>query len=127
MSIYKGFNTIGSDFGPYKLADNQLVIRDFLNHLYIRKGEKIHRPNFGSIIWSSLFEPLTPALKEAIRADVESAAKYDPRIKLINRVVVTEYQSGLRLDVQITFSSNNETVNLNLQFDKETQKISLLV
>jgi phage baseplate assembly protein W len=126
MSIYRGFNTIGRDFGPYKLKDNSLVIRDLLNHLYIRKGEKLHNAEFGSIIWTSIFEPLTPALKEAIRKDIETVAGYDPRIRLIDRVVVQEYENGLRIDVQITFSANNEVANLALQFDRQSQKISIL-
>jgi phage baseplate assembly protein W len=125
MSIYRGFNTIGRDFGPYKLKDNSLVVRDFLNHLHMRKGEKLHNPKFGSIIWQSLFEPLTPALKEAIRVDVDRIARYDPRIRVVDRVDVTEYQNGLRVDLQITFSTNNETVNLSLQFDREAQNASL--
>ena len=126
MSIYRGFNTIGRDFGPFKLKDNALVIRDFLNHLYIRKGEKIHNPEFGSIVWASIFEPLTPALKEAIRADIEKIASYDPRIRLVNRIIVQEYENGLRVDVQLSFSANNETASLALQFDRETQKISIM-
>lgn len=126
MSIYRGFNTIGKDFGPYKLRDNSLVIRDLLNHLYIKKGEKIHNAEFGTIIWASLFEPLTPALKEAIRKDIEQVAKYDPRIRLIDRVIVQEYENGLRIDLQVTFSLNNEVANLALQFDKQKQNISII-
>jgi phage baseplate assembly protein W len=124
MSIYRGFNTIDRNYGPYKLHDNALVIRDLLNHLYIRKGEKINKPEFGCMIWTSLFEPLTSALKEAIRSDIERIVSYDPRIRNLSRVVVQEYQNGIRLDVQITFSANNEITNLALQFDKETQSIS---
>lgn len=126
MSLYRGFNTIGRNFGPYKLRDNSLVVRDFLNHLYIRKGEKIHNAEFGTIIWASIFEPLTPALKESIRKDIEKVATYDPRIRLIDRVVVQEYESGLRIDLQITFSVNNEVANLALQFDRQTQAIAIL-
>lgn len=123
MSIYRGFNTIGRDYGPYKLKDNALVIRDLLNHFYIRKGEKINNPEFGSIIWASLFEPLTANLKEQIRADVDRICRYDPRIRVLDRVTVQEYENGLRLDVQITFSTNNETANLALEFDRNTNQI----
>lgn len=124
MSIYRGFNTIDRDFGPYKLRDQALIIRDLLNHLSIRKGEKLHNPNFGSIIWNVLFEPLTPAIKEDIRKDVERVVNYDPRIRQLNRVVVTEYESGLRLDVEITFSSTDQRANLQLSFDRDTRLLS---
>ena len=124
MSIYRGFNTIDRDFGPYKLRDQALIIRDLLNHFAIRKGEKLHNPNFGSIIWNTLFEPLTPAIKEDIRKDVERVVGYDPRIRVLNRVVVTEYESGLRLDVEITFASTDQRANLQLEFDRNTRQLS---
>jgi phage baseplate assembly protein W len=123
MAIYKGFNTVGRDFGPYKLTDNALVIRDLLNHLYIRKGEKLHNPSVGSIIWDSLFEPLTPALKEAIRADIERIVKADPRIRVLDRVVIQEWENGLRVDAQITFSTTNQVSVLALMFDRNTNQI----
>lgn len=123
MSIYKGFNTVDRDFGPYKLTDNSLVIRDLLNHLYIRKGEKLHNPNVGSIIWDSLFEPLTPALKEAMRADIERIVKNDPRIRVLDRVIIQEWENGVRIDARITFSSTNQVANLALGFDRNTNKI----
>jgi phage baseplate assembly protein W len=126
MSIYKGFNTIGRDFGPYKLVDEALIVRDLLNSLYIRKGEKLMNPTFGTIIWSSLFEPLTPALKEAIRSDVQRMVNQEPRISALDSVVVQEYENGLRIDLQLTFSSTNQTTALSLQFDKQTQKLSVL-
>lgn len=124
MSIYRGFNTIDRDFGPYKLRDQALILRDLLNHFAIRKGEKLHNPNFGSIIWNTLFEPLTAAIKEDIRKDVERIVGYDPRIRQLNRVVVTEYESGLRLDVEITFASTDQRSNLQLNFDRNTRQLS---
>lgn len=124
MSVYKGFNTIDRDYGPYHLRDNSLVLRDFLNHLYIRKGEKLMNPDFGTIIWQSLYEPMTPGLQETIRQDIENLVAYDPRIKEVGRVVVDTYENGLRIDIQISFSSNDEVANLALQFDQNTQTIS---
>ena len=126
MSIYKGFNTVARDFGPYYLKDNALIIRDLLNHFYIRKGEKLMNPDFGSIIWQSLFEPMTPALKEAIRVDVEKLIAYDPRIRELSRVAVNEYENGLRLDIQITFTTTNEVANLALQFDRQSGTITVI-
>ena len=123
MSIYRGFNTIDRDFGPYKLRDQALIIRDLLNHLSIRKGEKLHNPNFGSIIWNTLFEQLTPTVKEDIRKDIERIVNYDPRIRQLNPVTVTEYQSGLRIDAEITFASTDQRANLQLEFNRDTRQL----
>ena len=128
MSIYKGFSTIDRDYGPYHLRDNVLIIRDFLNHLYIRKGEKLMNPNFGTIIWQSLFEPLTPALRTAITDDLNNLVAYDPRIKSLNRVVINDWSGGqgITLDIQIAFAATNEVANLSLVFDGENKSISVL-
>ena len=34
--------------------------------MHIRKGEKLENPEFGTIIWDCLFEPLTEDLRETI-------------------------------------------------------------
>ena len=94
MSIYRGFNTVDRDYGPYHLKDNVLVIRDLLNHLNIRKGEKLMNPSFGTIIWQSMFEPLTPALRAAITDDINNLIAYDPRIKSLNRVIIEDWDGG---------------------------------
>lgn len=136
MTLYKGFSTksfnynsptsivgtIDNDFGPYTLADKNLVIMDLLNHFNIRKGEKLMRPDFGSIIWDRLFDPLTQALKEAIYKDVDTIIKSDPRVSLINRIQITESPNGqgLFLDIQIVLKQTNELVNLNIGFDGTT-------
>jgi phage baseplate assembly protein W len=54
---YRGFSTIGQT-KKYRLTDLELIKRDLLNHFAIRKGEKLMDPNFGSIIWNMIFEPL---------------------------------------------------------------------
>ena len=47
---YKGFNSNDSKNG-YKSFDIDLVKQDIINHFYIRKGEKLQNPDFGTIIW----------------------------------------------------------------------------
>ena len=136
MALYKGFSTksfnysspttivgtIDNDFGPYTLSDKNLVIMDLLNHFNIRKGEKLMHPNFGSIIWDRLFDPLTIELKDAILKDVTDIVSYDPRISVLNSVNIQESPDGhgLLLDISIVLKSTNELVNLNLAFDGTT-------
>ena len=62
---YKGFSTIDQT-KKFRLTDFELVKQDLLNHFSIRKGEKLMNPNFGSIIWNMLFEPLTADVKSTI-------------------------------------------------------------
>ena len=62
---YRGFTTINVA-KKFRLVDFDLVKQDLINHFNIKKGEKLMQPNFGSIIWNCLYEPLTPEVKAAI-------------------------------------------------------------
>jgi hypothetical protein len=70
VTRYRGFSTIGRT-KKFRLTDLELVKRDLLNHFSIRKGEKLMDPNFGSIIWNMLYEPLTADVKSSIVEDVK--------------------------------------------------------
>jgi len=136
MATYKGFSTksfnnsdpttivgtIDNDFGPYSLADKELIIMDLLNHFNIRKGEKLMNPNFGCLIWDRLFDPLTPALKDAIINDVDAIVRSDPRISVLSRISIQESADGrgILLGAEIILKATNQLVNLNLLFDGTT-------
>ena len=123
MSIYRGFNTIDRDFGPYKLRDQALIIRDLLNHFAIRKGEKLHNPNFGSIIWNMLYEPLTADVKSTIVEDVKRIVNYDPRIS-IDSVLIDEFENGLQIQIDLTYLPGNYSDKLRLEFNSQTNTLS---
>ena len=55
---YKGFSSKENTVG-YKLYDIDLVKQDLINHFYIRKGEKLENPDFGTVIWYVFFEQFT--------------------------------------------------------------------
>lgn len=136
MATYKGFSTksfknsdpltivgtLDNDFGPYTLTDKDLIVMDLINHFNIRKGEKMMNPDYGCLIWDRLFDPLTPALKDAIINDVDAIVRSDPRISVLSRVSVQESNDGhgLLLSAAIILKSTNELVNLNLKFDGTT-------
>ena len=77
---YKGFSSANS-VGNFKLYDIDLVKQDIINHFYIRKGEKLENPNFGTIIWDMIFEQFTPQVKEMIAKDMLDEYGKDPKIK----------------------------------------------
>lgn len=52
---YKGFNSKNKQNG-FKLYDIDLVKQDIINHFYIRKGEKLENPSFGTIIWDMILD-----------------------------------------------------------------------
>lgn len=119
MAIYKGYNTVDNNTTKTRLEDAELIKRDLLNHFNIRKGEKLMRPDFGTIIWNALFEPLTEDLRDAIVEDVLEIIRYDPRI-VADRVLVDEYENGILVEATIRYSNLNQSENIRLLFDQNS-------
>lgn len=119
---YKGFssNEIKNNF---KLYDIDLVKRDLLNHFYIRKGEKLENPNFGTIIWDMLFENFTPEVKELISKDVETIINFDPRIA-VQQVSIDSTDQGIRIEAEIIYLPFNINERMTFDFDRENNIVS---
>ena len=88
MRKFKGYSTVDKTWGNFKLYDIDLAKRDLLNELYTRKGERLMSPQFGSIVWDLLFDPLTDEIVDAIRADCLRIVTKDPRLDLLDLDVV---------------------------------------
>jgi len=119
---YRGFSTIGQT-KKFRITDLELVKRDLLNHFAIRKGEKLMDPNFGSIIWNMLYEPLTADVKALIIEDIKRIINYDPRLQ-VNGVLVDEIEVGLQIQVDLTFLPSNQSDILRMQFDSSSKSFS---
>ena len=123
MSIMsRGFSTVGRN-RKFRLTDFELVKQDLINHFYISKGEKLMNPDFGTIIWNVVHEPLTEDLKSVIVTDIKAIAGYDPRISVDN-VVITEYDQGIQVELQLRYVQTNQTNLLNLQFDNQSNTLT---
>ena len=120
--FYKGFSTVGRN-KKFRLTDFELVKQDLINHFYIRKGEKLMRPDFGTVIWNVLNEPLTDDLKSVIVSDIESIVSYDPRLSVDN-VIVTEYETGIQIELELRYIQTNQSSLLNLQFDNQSNTLT---
>ena len=81
------------------------------------------QPNFGSIIWSLIFEPMTDVLRNQIIEDVKNVVNYDPRIGVRN-INLTEYEHGIQVEIDLVYLQTNQVSNLSVQFDKNSQTIS---
>lgn len=122
-TIYKGFSTVGRK-NKFRLTDYELAKQDLINHFYIRKGEKLMHPNYGTIIWNVLFEQFTEQVKSAIKADVMAIVTSDPRLAVDN-VVIKEYLQGIELSLDLRYIVTNQTETLNLLFDNSTKNLTV--
>jgi phage baseplate assembly protein W len=119
---YKGFSSIEANKN-FKLYDIDLVKQDLINHFYIRKGEKLENPDFGTVIWDMLFEPFTPDVKEIIAKDVEAIINYDPRIT-VKEVQIDSTDQGMRIQAELIYKPFNITEKMTLNFDKNNSVIN---
>ena len=93
-----------------------------MNHFYIRKGEKLENPNFGTIIWDMIFENFTDEVKTLISKDVEDIINYDPRIA-INAVLVDSTDQGIRIEADIVYIPFNVNERMTFDFDRSNSII----
>jgi phage baseplate assembly protein W len=113
---YKGFSS-NETKNNYKLYDIELVKRDLLNHFYIRKGEKLENPTFGTIIWDMLFENFTSEVRRLITEDVEQIINYDPRVK-VNTLTIDSTDQGIRIQADIVYLPFNVNERMTFDFDR---------
>lgn len=114
--FYRGFSTV-ANLENVKVYDSALVKQDLINHFNTKKGERLMNPEFGTIIWDLLYDPLTETLRQDIEDDVRTIISSDPRIKPI-AVEITEKDFGILLEVTMSYAESDQTDALILTFDK---------
>jgi phage baseplate assembly protein W len=120
---YKGFSTVNTSSQGFMLYDLELIKQDLLNHFHTRRGERLMNPQFGTIIWDMLFEPMTEQLKESIVDNVNEIINYDPRLVAQN-VIVTTYESGIQIECILKYLPYNIQQSMQLRFDQSAGLLS---
>lgn len=148
MTTYVGFSTInanrpkttraptgtgggtGSMVDPiilgkkFRMVDGPLVLRDFINALNINKGEKVGQPDYGTDIWSYIFEPNDADTQFRIQNEIQRVASSDPRI-LLNSVKSYVQQDGILLEVEVAIQPFNDATIVNVFFNNITNQAVL--
>jgi phage baseplate assembly protein W len=121
--FYKGFSSVDPTNFNTRLYDFDLIKQDILNHFNTKKGERVMNPEFGSIIWDLLMEPLTDQTRELLKQDIIKICNSDPRVTP-TQMDLTEYPNGYILELTLVSVTTNQAANMKLIFD---QKIGLRV
>lgn len=120
---YRGFSTVNPERNSWVLYDFELIKQDLVNHLHIKRGEKLSDPGFGTIIWDVLFEPLTGELRELIAEDISEIINHDIRVS-VDRINVSSFETGIQVESTMTFLPYNISESLRFRFDQENGLIA---
>ena len=117
-ATYKGVSTVAG-VKSNQLYDLDIIKQDLINHFYTRKGERVMNPEFGSIIWDLLYEPLDESTKEDMIEDCKRIINSDPRVQMIS-TNLEEFENGIKIQINMNTLPFDKKINLQLDFEKET-------
>jgi phage baseplate assembly protein W len=120
MPTFIGFNTI-NQYKKFTLTDFDLVKRDLSNALNIQQGEIPGRPQYGTTIWSYIFENQSPETNQAILQELQRVIELDPRIFVSNARVYPQ-QNGVLIELEVTVAPTTTPQLLQLFFDQQTRQ-----
>ena len=80
-------------------------------------------PEFGTIIWDVLMEPLTEQIRELLTQDINTICNFDPRV-YPTQIEINEYEQGYLIELTLVMKNTNQSTNMRLAFD---QRIGLRV
>jgi phage baseplate assembly protein W len=118
VSVLKGFSS-RADQSNFKMYDFALIKQDLINRLSVRKGERVENPEFGTIIYDVLFEPLTEAVKQAVADDITANLNADPRLQTED-IIVSEFEHGIAVQATIRYVPYNVVEKLTFSFDENS-------
>ena len=124
MPTFIGFNTI-NQFKKFTLTDFELIKRDLTNALNIQQGSLPGRPNYGTVIWSYVFENQTLETENGILQEIQRVAGGDPRI-YINDANVYPQDNGILIELQVQVVPSQTSQRLAIFFDQETRRASYI-
>jgi phage baseplate assembly protein W len=116
------YSDINPDLGQSPLGelvyDVDAINASIENILGTRVGERFFFPEFGSHLWSVLFDPMLPRTEMVIKAEILAAiSRWEPRVTILAALVSSDTLLQ-RYDVSITWKYknfdqvNNVSVNL---------------
>lgn len=123
-TTFIGYNTQGQ-FKKFTLINQELIRRDFLNSFNIQQGELPGRPEFGTVLWSYIFEPLTVETTQGVIREIQRMAGYDARISITDIQIFSQL-NGILIEIEVAYVEGVDSEVLSLFFDQITRRASYI-
>jgi len=118
MATFIGFSTDNKKKPPYTLTDLDLVKQDLLNHFLTRKGERVMRPEYGSIIHDVLMEPFDNLTKQDVEDECRNIVGNDPRVELLD-VNIENSDHLLKVELYLEYNVDQSRDVLEMRLERE--------
>lgn len=109
----------------FRIVDNDLVLQDFINALNIPQGQIPGKPDYGTTIWTYVFEPNTPETINAIEDEIRRIASNEPRL-ILNSIRAYPEENGILLQAEIAIRPKNQAQILNIILSRATGTANLI-
>lgn len=104
----------------FRTVDEQLVIQDLLNSFNIVQGQKPGKPEYGTTMWSFIFEPNTIDVRKELEREIARIVQLDPRI-ILNSIQTDNMESGIMIQLELAITPFNNPTQLAVLFDQGTK------
>jgi hypothetical protein len=108
----------------YRAVDEKLIIQDFINALNIQQGQKVGKPDYGTTLWSFVFEPNTTDVQFQLQDEIRRVASGDPRM-IINSVKAYPKDNGILVEIELAVVPFNRAQLLNVFFNNLTNSATI--
>lgn len=101
----------------FRTVDEQLVIQDLINSFNIVQGQKPGKPDYGTTLWSFIFEPNTADTRKELEHEIARIVQIDPRI-ILNNIQTENMEYGIMIQLELAISPFNNVTQLSVLFDQ---------
>lgn len=108
----------------FRLVDQPLVVQDFLNALNIQQGQKVGQPEYGTTLWSFVFEPNTSDVQFKLETEIRRIASLDPRM-VLNTVSAYPQENGILIEIEMAIAPFNQVQMISVFLDSQVNQALL--
>jgi len=101
----------------FRTTDEELVMQDLLNSFNIVQGQKPGKPEYGTTLWSYIFEPNTVDVRKQLEQEIARVVQMDPRI-ILNNIQTTSTESGILIEMELAIAPFNNATQMAVLFDQ---------
>ena len=101
----------------FRTVDEQLVLQDLINSFNIVQGQKPGKPEYGTTLWSFIFEPNTVDVRKELEHEIARIVQLDPRI-ILNNIQTENMEYGIMIQLELAVSPFNNVTQLAILFDQ---------